>query len=640
MFFIIALFQLKTTIDVKNSQRSYSIPFSYYFQVGGNYSINIKNGGSDVYLILLSTKEDIKEYNQDQQLFSLTNSSFSKNQFHILYMQNGEGNITGIIEKEGRYQTEIRTCAYFNNGYIIELTYMNPNSCLSSEILKNKKYILMITIASLFLLIQWILNWIKYFSYHNSVQLLLTFSFFFYAISNYLLLLELDLSIKSNEITNIHLYRKYFQSLYEFFFLYSLKLFCSGYGIFYTKYNIYSIFESFIISISYPYIDFKIEFKFGHSFIDFIWITYMILAIFGSFIINFVFLVVYEDIIKHDRYFFSPFARSISFISFFYNILFTTRKIIESYYIYSQYNFYLILFNYIIVALISYLFKMEKNTLNNYYYKNRYICIFRINKFTNNFNNRFIEYAIIPSRIRTIGESAFMDSLKLKKIKFEKNSKLEKIDKCAFFKSAIKRIEIPSELKYIGVSAFAESSIERIKIPSKVINIDKKAFSHCRHLKKIEFENNSKLNSINYSTFEYSSIESFSFPSTISVIDEDAFYKCKYLSKIEFPDNSELSIIGRNAFYSCINLKKIHLNVDSKLYIIKKSAFEKAGITSFIVPCNVTQIEKYAFYKCLNLQLFLFLENSKVTSISKFIFGDLENVHIFVPVNLRNYVKL
>ena len=154
----------------------------------------------------------------------------------------------------------------------------------------------------------------------------------------------------------------------------------------------------------------------------------------------------------------------------------------------------------------------------------------------------------IPSFIKRINSFAFDECEYLKSVKFEGNSQLISIGKCAFFSTRISKIFIPnhvnqieksafddcsnlktvefmeeSELISIGKKAFAACSIENLLIPSKVKNLCELAFSFCNELETVEILGNC-LN-----------------------CDQLCFKGCKSLKIISFPNIKELKIAG-NAF--------------------------------------------------------------------------------------------
>ena len=99
----------------------------------------------------------------------------------------------------------------------------------------------------------------------------------------------------------------------------------------------------------------------------------------------------------------------------------------------------------------------------------------------------------------------------------------------------MRRIEFNknSKLKSIGDYAFKYSSLTNFVVTSNVINIGKYAFVSCLKLKKIEFDENSKLSSIDLYSFNFTGINNLILPSSVSLIKKGAFDNCLHLRSVE-----------------------------------------------------------------------------------------------------------
>ena len=88
-----------------------------------------------------------------------------------------------------------------------------------------------------------------------------------------------------------------------------------------------------------------------------------------------------------------------------------------------------------------------------------------------------------------------------------------------------------------------------ITIPAGVSDIGYNAFSYCRNLEKVEFEENSQLISIAGDAFKNcSSLKEITIPVGVTNIGNYAFYSCNNLEKVIFPENSQLTTINNCAF--------------------------------------------------------------------------------------------
>lgn len=92
--------------------------------------------------------------------------------------------------------------------------------------------------------------------------------------------------------------------------------------------------------------------------------------------------------------------------------------------------------------------------------------------------------------------------------------------------------------------------------------------------------------------------------STAEVIRNDSY---KNLDTITIPDRVQIdgnvyvvTSVGEHAFDGCKKLKR--LNMPSNIAEIKDAAFWECGLTSVVIPPNVSSIGAYAFTHCLNLE--------------------------------------
>ena len=107
------------------------------------------------------------------------------------------------------------------------------------------------------------------------------------------------------------------------------------------------------------------------------------------------------------------------------------------------------------------------------------------------FYGKNIVSVFIPSIVRCLSFTAFHSCRSLKEVRFEKGSKLEKLDNLALFNSAIENIDLPQSLKtilatqeiwpqfygsnikcisYLGTADFSNSNIIHSSVPSVTIH--------------------------------------------------------------------------------------------------------------------------------------------------------------------------
>lgn len=133
------------------------------------------------------------------------------------------------------------------------------------------------------------------------------------------------------------------------------------------------------------------------------------------------------------------------------------------------------------------------------------------------FANRNIKSVVIPASIEIISMKSFQLCRNLRKVEFEKNSKL----------------------KEIQLNAFESSDLRYFEIPENLILIDEKAFEFCGNVEKLSFSMNSKLSSLPDHFLEKSKINHLIIPSSIKKIGKDAFYLAKLESVEILSDNLE-----------------------------------------------------------------------------------------------------
>jgi hypothetical protein len=157
---------------------------------------------------------------------------------------------------------------------------------------------------------------------------------------------------------------------------------------------------------------------------------------------------------------------------------------------------------------------------------------------------------------------------------FEPDSKLQHIEREAFYVSAVRAIRIPSSVEFIGEecflmceslceatfergsklqriekSAFGRSGLKVIRIPSSVEFIGEKCFRMCESLCEVTFERGSKLQRIEKSTFGLSGLKGIRIPSSVEFIGEKCFLMCNSLCEVIF--EGEIKEIGERVFWRC-----------------------------------------------------------------------------------------
>lgn len=180
------------------------------------------------------------------------------------------------------------------------------------------------------------------------------------------------------------------------------------------------------------------------------------------------------------------------------------------------------------------------------------------------------------SHVVSVGRQAFYSCTAMREVKFEK---LQEIQKEAFRGcNNLKEAVLPAALKRMGADAFSE----------------------CRRLRRIEFQEPGVCAEIPDRAFSGCGLlEEANLPGSLKRIGSRAFYKCLSLSRINLPQG--ISSIGRETFYQCAFEK---LTLPSNLEEIGESAFLKCKKLEYIaIPSTVEKIGKWAFHGCGNLKV-------------------------------------
>ena len=158
-----------------------------------------------------------------------------------------------------------------------------------------------------------------------------------------------------------------------------------------------------------------------------------------------------------------------------------------------------------------------------------------------------------------------------------------------------------------------------ITIPASVKNINKFAFSDCKLLKRVIFEEDSQIGVIEQGAFrKCEALEEINVPDTgkCLVISDWAFADCKSLKEITLPEG--LIVLGEYAFSDCTSLEKITFHPDIEFPEIKKSTFGGCtALTEIVIPKEVKRIETCAFRGCTSLSKITFAEGSLLSYIGE-----------------------
>jgi hypothetical protein len=184
----------------------------------------------------------------------------------------------------------------------------------------------------------------------------------------------------------------------------------------------------------------------------------------------------------------------------------------------------------------------------------------------------------IPSSVEVIGEYCFYSCESLCEVTFERGSKLQRIEKEAF-----------------SPGIFAVTGLKKITIPSSVEVIGENSFSWCRSLSEVTFERGSKLQRIEELAFYLTGLKKITIPSSVEVIGENCFQSCESLCEVTF--EGSVRGLAKKAFDDC-PLQVVRVPVGEKLNVnlppncrieyfeVKKTSRPATNISDLIIDLD------------------------------------------------------
>lgn len=129
-----------------------------------------------------------------------------------------------------------------------------------------------------------------------------------------------------------------------------------------------------------------------------------------------------------------------------------------------------------------------------------------------------------------------------------------KLNEYCFFDSRLQEITLPSDLTAIETSTFSRCmKLKFVKGYAAVKTIGDQAFSHCKQLRKLHFEN-------------------------LTSVDDAAFFGCTGLQEITLGNN--LEHLGSHIFYGCDDLQDVTL----------KGSFDKLEADTFLEARGIKRL--------------------------------------------------
>ncbi len=199
--------------------------------------------------------------------------------------------------------------------------------------------------------------------------------------------------------------------------------------------------------------------------------------------------------------------------------------------------------------------------------------------------------------VKVIKAGAFRDIEGIDIVNFGNN--IYDIEDYAFSGCSVITLNFNTTLLTIGNGAFSNCvNLENVSIPSSVVSIGISLFRGCTGLLSASVSNG--LTYLSQTMFEgCTSLVSVNIFTSVISIGMECFSGCIALENITLHDN--ITSIGARAFYQCSALASIHIPVNTDLTTIQESTFKESGLTSILIPNNITTVEGNAFADCTNL---------------------------------------
>ena len=146
-----------------------------------------------------------------------------------------------------------------------------------------------------------------------------------------------------------------------------------------------------------------------------------------------------------------------------------------------------------------------------------------------------------------------------------------------------------------------KEALTAITLPESLTALGDDAFRGCTGLTAVTFDGTPALTTINKRAFQgCSSLAAIAIPASVETIGNGAFTGCSGLTSVTFPGTSALTTIGTTAFSNCSKLASITLpesvttigevQIHGENTYYNGSVFSGAGLTSFVLPKNLTTI--------------------------------------------------
>lgn len=182
----------------------------------------------------------------------------------------------------------------------------------------------------------------------------------------------------------------------------------------------------------------------------------------------------------------------------------------------------------------------------------------------------------LPTSIKELGESAFMNCGRLESVKGLAESHVRELSENLFLNcTSLSFSEIPANIISIKKWALSNTGCLDITIHKNIQIMGDEVFKNCKYLEKVTFEEGFKLALPQMTFLSCSALKDVNLVGTMASIGIRAFEGCGSLETIVIPDG--ITAVGRQSFLNCNRLANLTL------------------------PLTVTQINEQAFKGCSSL---------------------------------------
>lgn len=213
------------------------------------------------------------------------------------------------------------------------------------------------------------------------------------------------------------------------------------------------------------------------------------------------------------------------------------------------------------------------------------------------FTSGKVEYLVLDEEERTVavtGCNIKNDAVVIPEIVNydHKDYTVTRVGGNAFKDSSVTSVTLPSSISMINNFAFENCKIKYINIPENLNSLGKGAFNNCTFLKEVEIESLENWCNVEIYTDGYNGSPFAAHNGYIKFI-----LNGEEVTHLVIPDG--ITTIKAATFYNTQGIKEV--TFPSTVKEIEEDAFFRSGITSLVIPDNITQLGSHVFGRCENL---------------------------------------